>query len=358
MKNLFLKKAIPFLRSLIPRNKETHRVLIVATTALGDTLWATPAIENLRRSFPKHYLAVLTSPIGLEIFRHNPHIDKLYCLKEPLSRHFFSLWRTLHAEHFDTILLFHASQRLTLPLCSLLGASRLIGTAGINKGLDVLLTDPLPNHAQHEIVRRLQIVAHYGAATPTQALSFFLQPQELLPPRSGRWIAIHPGSKDAFKRWPAERFIEVGNKLKETFDCNILITGTKDEKALMQTVAAAIPGAHLAETQTLRSFAALLNQMDLLISNDTGPVHLACALNRPVVALYSSTDPALCGPHQAPRALAIARRPTCDPCLKRKCRQPFCFLQIGTQEVLAASKKLLTSLYSFPCGSAFPGLRS
>lgn len=342
MKNIVLKQVIQFLRPLIPQNKDTNRILVVATTALGDTLWATPAIAALRKSFPKATISLLTSPIGLEIFQHNPHIDQLYCLKEPLSRRFFFLWKKLFVQRFDTVLLFHASQRLALPLCSLLGARRIIGTAGINKGLDALLTDPLPNHAQHEIVRRLKIVEHYGATPATATLSFFLQPHELLPPRPGRWIALHPGSKDSFKRWPAERFAELGRKLKEIYSCEIIITGTKEEKRLMDEVAAGIPGAHTAETNgSLRSFAALLNQMDLLISNDTGAVHLACALNRPVVALYSATDPALCGPHQAPRAIAIARRPTCDPCLKRKCRQPFCFLQIGTQEVLAAVHTLL-----------------
>lgn len=342
MKNIFLRKTVQLLRKFIPKHKKANQILVVATTALGDTLWATPAIENIRKSHPHCYLAVLTSPIGMEVLKHNPHIDKFFVLKEPLSRHFFSLWKQLYKERFDTILLFHASQRLTLPLCALLGASRIIGTAGINKGLDELLTDPLPNKAQHEIVRRLKIGECIGAAPSQQTLSFYLQPNEHLPPRSfATWIALHPGSKDAFKRWPTEKFIELGRKLKASLPCEILITGTKDERELMEKVAAGIPGAHIDEPRSLRSFGALLHQMNLLISNDTGPVHLACAINCPVVAIYSSTDPALCGPHKAPRAIAVARRASCDPCLKRKCQQPFCFLQIGVNEVFEAANHLL-----------------
>lgn len=341
MKNILLKRLVKFVSRFIPRNENTNRILVVATTALGDTLWATPALANLRNSYPDAHIAVLTSTIGMEILQHNPHIDQLYCLNEPLSHHFFSLWHTLYRQHFDTVLLFHASQRLTLPLCALLGASRIIGTSGINKGLDALLTDPLPNYAQHEIVRRLKIIQHYGATAPIETLSIHLQPHEHLPPRTGRWIALHPGSKDTFKRWPTERFIELGRLLKKAMPCEILITGNKQEKELMQQVAEQIPGAHIAETTSLRHFAALLNQMDLLICNDTGPLHLICALDRPVIGLYSSTDPFLCGPHKAPKGLAIALRPTCDPCLKRKCRQPFCFLRIGAQEVLTAAQKLL-----------------
>jgi ADP-heptose:LPS heptosyltransferase len=177
MKHFLLKWAIQLARKLIPKNKKTNRILVVATTALGDTLWATPAIENIRKSFPHCTLCILTSQIGMEVLKHNPYIDKLFLLKEPVLHHFFSLWKKLYREQFDTVLLFHASQRLTLPLVSLLGASRIIGTAGINKGLDPLLTDPLPNHAQHEIVRRLKIIERIGAASSQQTLSFFYNPK-------------------------------------------------------------------------------------------------------------------------------------------------------------------------------------
>ncbi|HSX26723.1 MAG TPA: glycosyltransferase family 9 protein [Chlamydiales bacterium] len=344
MKNQLIRGFVRLAQWLLPKHRATNRLLIVATTALGDTLWATPAIQNIRQRHPDAYLAVLTSPIGMQLLKHNPSIDQLHVLEEPLLPRFFSLWKRLYAEKFDTVLLFHASQRLTLPLCSLLGAEKVVGTAGINKGLDSLLTHPLPLLSQHEIIRRLKIAEQIGAKPYVQTLSLFLQPEEKLPPRSkGPWIAIHPGSKDGFKRWPAANFAEVGRKLKEQMKCEILITGNGAEKALMEEVAAQIPGAHLYESNTsLRAFAALLEQMDLLICNDTGPVHLACALNRPVVALYCSTDPHLCGPHLAPNAIAISKRPTCEPCLKRKCGVPFCFLQIGVDEVVAAANRLMT----------------
>ncbi len=334
MKNFLLKTLLKLVRPFIRNHPVRNRFLVVATTALGDTLWATPAIENLRRSFPNAYIALLTRPIGLQIFKNNPHVNKIHLLGS-----FFRLRKTLYNEAFDTIFLLHASQRLTLPLCALLGAKQIIGTAGINKGLDSLLTHPLPNHAQHEIVRRCKIIETIGAKTTTETLSLALD--ETLPPRPpGPWIALHPGSKDAFKRWPY--FAALGKLLKAALPCEILITGTAEEFPLMQQIAAQIPNAHLDDpNRPIRQFAALLNQMDLLISNDTGPVHLACALNRPVIAIYSSTDPALCGPHKAKEALAISRRASCDPCLKRKCRLPFCFQRIGPEEVLTAAVQKL-----------------
>lgn len=327
-----------------PRNQ---RILVVTTTALGDTLWATPALASLRSSFPRSYIALLTSPLGEQVLRYNPAIDRIYILREPLLSRFFSLWRTLYREQFDTVIVLHASQRLTLPLCALLGAETIIGTPGINKGLDSLLTDPVPPKYQHEIVRRLELVERAGAKRTTEMLSFFLQPKErlhLLKPKP--LIALHPGSKDTFKRWPAEHFIAVGQQLQK-LGLQILVTGTKEEIPLMEHIASQIPDARAADPHLpLRAFAALLEQVDLLISNDTGPVHLACALQKPVIALYAPLDPLLCGPHKAPQATAIAKRTTCQPCLKRRCLRPFCLLQIGPEEVVVEALKWVVRVVS------------
>lgn len=348
MKNRWIRAALSLVAPCLPKHPAAGRILAVSTTALGDTLWATPALENIRRSFPESYLAVLTSPVGTEVLKHNPWVDRTFVLKEPLSSSFFALWKTLYREKFDTVLLFHASQRLALPLCALLGAARIVGTSGINKGLDALLTDPLPNHFQHEIVRRLKIAERIGAEPHTETLSYFVQPEERLAPKTDArpWIALHPGSKDAFKRWPAENFSELGRLLKQKLDCEIWVTGSREEKNLMEQVAAGIPNARLSDPAApLRSFAARLEQMDLLICNDTGPFHLACALKRPVLGIYCSTNPSLCGPYKAERAAVLSKRAACDPCLKRKCHSPFCFLQFGAAEVAdlalaSLSKKL------------------
>ena len=343
IKNLFIKTALSALTILPNFQIKQKRILAVATTALGDTLWATPALESLRKSFPNCYLGVLTSPIGMEILKHNPHINKLFLAKEPFLPKFFKLRTELAAEAFDTVLLFHASQRLALPLCASIGASQIVGTQTINKGLDFLLTDPLPNTRQHEIVRRLKMVERIGGSIHSETLSLFLQPDEFLPKKEGRWVALHPGSKDRFKRWPEKKFAEVGLALKEKLGCEILITGTRDEEELMQKTAAMIPGSHIADRNfPFRRFAALLQQMDLLICNDTGPFHVACALGTPVIGLYAATDPFLCGPYQASKAKAIAKKSSCTPCLKRKCRSPFCLLQIGTCEVTDAAIKMLS----------------
>jgi ADP-heptose:LPS heptosyltransferase len=322
MKNWLL---LLFVKLFARKNPQDLRFLVVSTTALGDTLWATPAIQNLRKTFPNAFIGVLTGPPGLEIFRN---VDRIYLWKHP-----WKLWKQLRKDRYHTVLLFHASQRLVLPFCATLGAQKIIGTAGINKGLDSLLTDPLNNYNEHEIVRRLQIVEKAGGKIFTEELVFDLPPTQ----KSGKQkVALHPGSKDSFKRWPVERFIEVGLGLK---NCEIFVTGT--EKELVHQIQKAIPEAKHVSTKSLKDLAAFLSGIDLLISNDTGPVHLACALKVPVIAIYSPTDPSLCGPHKAKHALAIYKKPTCTPCLKRKCPEPFCLYRISSEEILEAASNFI-----------------
>ncbi len=343
MKNRLLQWICKILPKPKHKNNENKRILIVSTTALGDTLWATPTIESTRKSFPNAYISILTSRIGKEVLKTNPFIDTIHTIKEPLLFSLFSLWKTLYKEKFDTILLLHASQRLIFPLCALIGASNIIGTKGINKGLDSFLTHPLKPYYEHEILRRLRMVETIQGTIHTEKLTFI--PEKITPPRlpKGRWIAIHPGSKDGFKRWPIEQFAILSQMLQKQLGYQILITGTSQERALMEDLHAQVEGSLLMDSNiSLHNFALILTQTALLITNDTGPVHLACAINHPVVALYAATDPKLCGPHQAQNAKTLFKGPTCTPCIKRKCKRPFCLLQISPKEVFNAAQTILS----------------
>ena len=338
LKNFFLRALVKLRPKGVHRSPLPTRILVVSTTALGDTLWAMPGIESLRLSFPEAYIAVLTSPIGMGVLQENPWTNRLFPLAHPLS-----LWNTLRKERFDTILIFHASQRFIAPLCALLSPQRLIGTKGLNKGLDDLFTQMLPLSSQHEIERRLQLVKGIGGTAHSHTLSFFLTPEEKGIKKKGRLqIALHPGAKDPYKLWPLGHFAATGRKLQEALDCDILITGHGAERPLMEKLAQLIPGSTLCDPNlSLRSFASLLDGMDLLICNDSGPFHLACALNRPAIAVYSPTDPKLCGPHHSQSGIAIYKPRTCHPCLRRECQKPFCLLQIGPDEVVQKAVKTL-----------------
>ncbi len=332
-KNFFLKTLVKLFQGKKGGNPE--HFLVVSTTGLGDTLWATPAIKALREKHPHAYIAVLTTKLGKDVLSLNPHIDEIF-----LTKNFFSLKQ----KKFHTIYIFHTSQRLILPLCALLGSTEIIGTEGINKGLDDLLTQKIPQKYQHEVTRRCEI----ASVKTDGGLEFFIdqktqdQINSFLAKHTGPFIGIHPGAKDKFKQWDPECFVKVGNMLRKKLGCNIFITGNEKEKLLAESIASQIEGAiSLAGQFGLKATAALISKFSVMLANDTGPMHLAFAVNTPTVALFAPTDPHLCGPLPSAKAIVIDKAKTCRACLKKKCQEPFCLLQISPEEVYSAIIKLL-----------------
>jgi len=338
--NRFRKK-----RVLYPAEKS---FLVVSTTGLGDTLWATPAIRCLRESFPKSYLAVLTSPVGFEVLKKNPHIDELFVVKNS-SLSFLKVFFRLRTKKIETALLFHASQRLALPLCAFLFIPDIIGTKGCSKGLDALLTAALEQKEEHEIARRLSLVQRAGATLSSLSLEMawdkedekraegFLESHRI--PSFLPLVGLHPGAKDRFKRLPPALFVRLGQELKERLGCQIFVTGSLSERSLIETVSSQIEGA-IPLTLPISVFSALLSRFALFITNDTGPMHLAVAAKTPTLALFSPTDPKRCGPYHAPRSRVLYRPATCFPCLKKKCQEPFCLLQIPFQTIVNEALEL------------------
>jgi ADP-heptose:LPS heptosyltransferase len=344
-KNLLIRFFIAFARPFI-RTNTGNRFLIVSTTGLGDTLWGTPAIRALRQTYPDAYIGVLTSTIGKQVLQSSPHIDEIFVVKDPPLFSLLKLFPALIKRKIAKILIFHISQRPLLPFCTLLGAGRIIGTEKINKGLDFLLTDQLETKKIHEIERRLEVVQAAGAEVKSRLMEFFPSADDhqkaaaLLPP--GFVIGLHPGAKDKFKQWPPSHFIALGRQLKEKLGCQIVVTGTPAEKSLVNSITHSIEGAiGIYEGVSISTLAALLSKLSLYITNDTGPLHIACATTTPTIALFTPTDPVLCGPHFAPHVLVLQKKPTCFPCLKKKCQDPFCMLQISTDEVMGAALDLL-----------------
>lgn len=365
MKNFFYKIVVGLFKPWI-KSGQGEKFLIVSTTGLGDTLWATPALCNLRQAYPRAYIGLLTSAVGAEALQNNPHLDEIFSLA-----HKASLWK-LWKKTVTTILIFHTSQRWVVPFCALLGASKIVGTEKSHKGLDSLLTDCLPSSPVHEIERRLQMVSFVGAPTTSKLIEVYPTAQEYRKAEaliSGPTIGLHPGAKDRFKQWPPSHFIQLGKQLQKKLGYSIVVTGTSQEKLLVETIAASIPGAlALYQDLSILTFAALIQQFSLFVTNDTGPLHLACASDAPpskiidprgfhapsgreftgnstsqtpTVALFTPTDARLCGPYFAPHVQVVQKKLTCTPCLRKQCHEPFCLLQITPEEVLNFALKVV-----------------
>jgi ADP-heptose:LPS heptosyltransferase len=167
------------------------------------------------------------------------------------------------------------------------------------------------------------------------------------------WMVFHPGSGDNFpgRRWPAERFIEAGVLLQQRFPGTLFLTGSKAEQQLLTQIQAGlqqrgVESISLAGQLTLPDLVAWMDAVDFLLTNDTGPVHLASAVGTPVVALYGPNTPLLYGP-LGDRCKALYHALPCSPCLTNQnaktsqCRLPACILALSVAEVVQAASELL-----------------
>jgi ADP-heptose:LPS heptosyltransferase len=169
------------------------------------------------------------------------------------------------------------------------------------------------------------------------------------------WIVLHPGSGDNFpgRRWPIERFAETGARLVQEHGGTLLLTGGGSEAPLLAELGGRLGAAHapfcdLGGALDLPMLVALLARADLLISNDTGPVHLAAAVRTPVVAFYGPNSPRLYGPLGADHRPLYKPLP-CSPCLTNqngkssRCELPVCIRRIHVDEAFAAASELLAT---------------
>jgi ADP-heptose:LPS heptosyltransferase len=168
----------------------------------------------------------------------------------------------------------------------------------------------------------------------------------------GPVLVLHPGSGDNFlgRRWAAENFAHLADRLLDRFGGVAFVTGTRAEAGVVARVRASSARPErvhaAAGTLRVRELAALCERADLVVSNDTAPVHIASALGRPVLALYGPNTPVLYGPLSR-GSVAFWHRTPCSPCLTHDnhrsslCRMPVCIRSVSVDEVAAAAERIL-----------------
>jgi lipopolysaccharide heptosyltransferase II len=291
--------------------KNAKKILLVRLDNLGDVLMSTPAFRALKETFPGAKLTLLTSHMGSGIAPFIPEIDEVIEFDVPWVRvkgaqagdAVLELVSRLKAEQFDGAILFTVFSQNPLPaalICYMAGIP--LRLAYCREHPHDLLTDWIPDTEPfsdiiHEVQRHLHMVATIGAATTNTQLSLRVVPemQTSALAKAGinpqqPWLILHPGVSEVKRQYPAEGYIEAGKALaREGF--GIVVTGSASERALTKQVADAVGGRALGGDLSLGEFIGLVDAAPLLISNNTGPVHIAAAVGTPVVVLYAHTNP-------------------------------------------------------------------
>jgi lipopolysaccharide heptosyltransferase II len=351
---------------------DVTRILCVRLDNLGDVLMTTPALHALRSSAAGRHITLLASRSGVALSPFLDDVDDVIEYDAPWVAHPARGNHALCDDHrmqsrlrhggFDAAVIFTVYSQSPLPaamLCYLAGIPRRL--AHCRENPYALLTDwlqePEPQQrTRHEVQRQLDLVRHVGAHAPDTAMRFnvpFSARQTLDAQLSSRgiepdagWIALHPGATAASRRYPPERFGEVATRLGRETGVPLLITGSASERALVGTVIdAAAPDVRtrlhdLSGALTLGELAALIERASVLVSNNSGPVHLASALGTPVVDIYALTNPQH-APWQTPHRV-LFRDVECRWCYRSVCPQQHhaCLLGVTPAEVAQAALEL------------------
>ena len=332
------------------------KILVREVNWLGDAVLTLPALAALARRFPQAEITVLAKPWVAGLLKGQRGVDRLLEYQAGgIYRGLRGRWdlaRQLARERFDLAVLFPNSLDAAL-VPWLARIPRRVGFGTDGRG--VLLTDrvpPPPKARPHQVFRYLALAQAVGAAgEPVPVLDVHPKTEtaalRLLSAEGigadEPCLALNPGSiyGDA-KRWLPERFARVADIVAQRHGARVLLIGSAKEREILDAVARRMqrPSVQLGGRTDLATLAGVLRRVRLLLSNDTGAMHVAAAIGTPVLAVFGPTDAEATGP-LGPRS-RIARHPVpCSPCLLRACPIDHrCMSVIGEEEVVAAAEEL------------------
>jgi len=344
---------------------DIRKILVRAPNWVGDAVMCLPALDALREAFPESEIAVLARPVTGEVFVDRPGAYRVVTC-DYQGEHagwwgMLRLARSLRRERYDLALLFQNAFGAAL-LSALAGIALRCGYA--TDGRRVLLTHPVacpdPQRALHQVRYYLDMLTPLVNTVPVQAPVLYVSQEEetmanrLLQEHGVRGadvlIGVNPGSVyGGAKRWLAERFAEVADRLivdvrhRSPNPVRCLIVGGPGEQALGEAIARRMlsNAVVLSGRTSLRGLKAVLKRCCLLVTNDTGPMHMANALGVPVVAVFGSTDPVATAPYNG--LSSVVRTPVdCSPCLLRECPIDHrCMTSVSAGQVVQAARGML-----------------
>ncbi len=347
---------------------KTERILIRGTNWLGDAVMTTPAMERLRASFPNAHIALLATPLTAGLFQGSPLVNEIieYRRREQGVKAFFDAVRQIRSGRFEAALLFQNA--FEAALIAWLGGIKLrIGFA--EQGRSALLTHKLHRGADHrnrhqtndylDIVAECERVCLGDTFKPAienplpslvattaqrQAAKEKLQDFEITDQRP--LVALNTGATNSrAKCWPTDRFAELAGRLNKELNAQIVLIGGQAERDYADNVFRQIGKRHtvnLAGKTSMPELIGLLAECDLLVSNDTGPAHVAAALGTPTLTIFGPTNEFETSPTGLHSQLVRADSIECARCMHRDCPIDHrCMTWLTTDAVFAQACKLL-----------------
>lgn len=332
------------------------KIFVRSTNWIGDAVMTTPALGRIRASFPQAEITIAANPVIAELLANHPTCDRIVCYdKKTVHRGFSGLWKfcsALRKESFDLAILLQNAIEAAI-ISFLAGIPKRAGYT--TDGRAFLLTHRVRGWRKarrlHHTEYYLQMLAGLGIVGNGEKLCLRCTPEEIECAKrilgDGFWVAVNPGATyGSAKRWLPERFARVADSIAQEYGARILIIGGPGESDLGREVEAHMESRplNLAGKTSVRQLMALLSQCHQLITNDSGPMHVAAAFGVPIVAVFGSTDHTTTCPVGSP--FRIVRKPVpCAPCLKTVCPKDHrCMTEIGADDVMEAVDMLMKGI--------------
>ncbi len=336
----------------IPLPNPPRRILLIKPSAIGDVVHTLPVWNLLRNHWPDADISWLVTPGCAGLLEGLPGLNVIRFERGRLAgawrsasaaKELLGLGKWLRDMRFDLVIDLQGLFRSGWMTWQTKAPVR-VGFAGAREFAWTFYTHrvPIGTTEQHATDRYLKILAALGVATSPIEYPFAVDERdrahvEKLVPAGMKYAVLLPGTNWATKRWPVEKFARLVAPLKQRFGLEVIIAGGVD----VEELAVRIPEArNLVGKTNLRQLVALLDRADLVVANDSGPMHIAAALGRPLVTMYGPTNPVRTGPYGRDDAVLRLDIP-CSPCYARRCSHQSCLQWLGIEPVLELAEKQL-----------------
>jgi ADP-heptose:LPS heptosyltransferase len=344
-----------------------NHILAVTVAGIGDLILASKAIRALKNGAPNKSLHLLTSTEATTLARNYPYVDHVWSLPvRELRREKFQIFgilRTLlqlRKEHFDTAVNLYrvVSRQGALRMGLLFGLLKADEKVGHDsKGFGVFLHRKAQAgifQNRHFVDAMTDIAVLAGGIPDGEGIEVFWEKgsekvwEQLFPDHGispSVKIGINPGADNPKKRWDPERYASVAEGMIQKLGARIFIFGGPGEESIASAVQGAMKHSvtSLAGKLTLNELAYAISRLDLMVTNDSGPMHIAAAVKTPVVAIFGPEDPVYTRPYTSPDKYRILHvHLSCGPCTGKKCERPLCMERVKQENVLNACFELLS----------------
>ena len=328
-------------------------VCFFSNTALGDTIFNTPVFRVFRQNFPHVRTVALLNPSTAPLFKTDPNIDEIL-LYDGKKGGFLRALSQLKKIKPDIVFILHSNEPQATPLAVLSGVKYVfkLPNAG-NKFSPFHSNAPEPyGYERYVVLNRLEQLKFVGIESRDTRLNLYLRDEDfarvdemLKKDGKRKFIGFQMGASTVSRQWFLQRWQELAEIILEQTDAVIVLTGSPIERAMTAQLEDELRDQRVinaAGKLSLREAAALIARLDVLVTPDTGPLHVAAALKTPTIGLFAVASPVNSNPDFDENIHKFIKKPrTCSPCVGKNCKFQECMLQIGADEVWEMLKEMI-----------------